>query len=106
MRSGNYKPSKPVYQGRWPTIRKQILRRDGYHCQIGLPGCTENATTVDHITPVAWGGEWYEPSNLRASCASCNTNLAAIAKKYKPKAPTIQTTERAGPTPTRPSRSW
>lgn len=104
MRSGRYKQRSEVYRGRWQTIRKRILARDQYQCQINLPGCTLEATTVDHITPIAWGGEWYDPSNLRAACTFCNSNLGAIAKKHKPKRPTNRTTD--PPPPQDPSRTW
>jgi 5-methylcytosine-specific restriction endonuclease McrA len=48
-----------------------ILRRDGYACQIGGPGCTGTATEVDHIHPKNWGGR-ATPDNLRAACRHCN----------------------------------
>ena len=60
------------YGGAWPRIRKQILLRDGYVCQINGPRCTKVATEVDHIVPRAAGGALYDPSNLRASCLKCN----------------------------------
>lgn len=106
MQSGNYKRKQPVYGGRWQSVRRSILKRDQYLCQIQLIGCTDRATTVDHITPVAWGGEWYDPSNLRAACANCNGNLAAIAKKHKPKPKPTNTTTTTTPTNDQPSRAW
>jgi len=47
MRSNNYKPTKPVYQGPWKTVRRRILERDNHTCQIGLPGCTIKENNVD-----------------------------------------------------------
>lgn len=64
--------TKPQYSGPWQKIRRQILERDGGLCQIQLDGCTTTATQVDHITPVSHGGQWWEPTNLRAACAHCN----------------------------------
>ena len=81
MRNGNYKPAKPVYRGQWATVRRRILERDSHTCQIGIPGCQVTATTVDHITPVALGGDWYSPDNLRAACAGCNGELAKITQR-------------------------
>ena len=75
--------TKPQYSGRWATIRKKILERDRYICQIQAPGCTIAANQVDHIIPVSKGGAWHDPNNLRASCPRCNngrnriTNLKA-----------------------------
>src|ERR1039458_8178731 len=65
-------PVHPAYRGKWPQVRKQILARDSASCQIRGPKCTGLATEVDHIVSVEKGGQWYEPSNLRASCRNCN----------------------------------
>ena len=52
----------------WRKIRKRILERDLYTCQIcGI----EEATHVDHILPRSKGGLDYD-ENLRATCQTCN----------------------------------
>ncbi len=51
----------------WRALRAQILARDRHRCQQ----CGKPATHVDHIRPVASGGEDH-PRNLRALCAECN----------------------------------
>jgi 5-methylcytosine-specific restriction endonuclease McrA len=51
--------------------RQRILARDGYRCQLRLPGCTGRATHVDHIVPRGVGGT-DDDSNRRAACAACN----------------------------------
>ena len=66
------KTTRPEYKGRWQTVRKRILERDGHTCQIRAPKCTIHATHVDHIIPVTQGGPWWDPDNLRAACAPCN----------------------------------
>ena len=98
-----YKQRKPVYGGKWQTVRRRILERDNNTCQIGLIGCTTTANTVDHITPVSWGGSWYDETNLRAACANCNGALAVLARKHAP-----QTTETAleARLTAEPSRDW
>lgn len=111
MHSSNYKRTKPEYRGNWKTVRARILKRDNYECQIGLPGCTLQAGTVDHIVPLAWGGDPRDESNLRAACVHCNAQLAAVAKKYKPRSATTRqrtTTIATSPTitPTSSSRDW
>lgn len=63
---------KPWYSGPWRKVRAEILVRDNHRCQIKGPGCTGEATEVDHITPVSMGGAWYDHENLRASCSRCN----------------------------------
>jgi 5-methylcytosine-specific restriction endonuclease McrA len=49
--------------------RKNILRRDGHHCQFC--GRSEVPLTVDHVLPVSRGGEdsW---ENLVCACVECN----------------------------------
>lgn len=64
--------AKPQYSGPWQRLRKQILNRDQYLCQIQAPRCTTHATHVDHIQPVTDGGAWWDPNNLRAACKNCN----------------------------------
>jgi 5-methylcytosine-specific restriction endonuclease McrA len=63
--------AKPYY--RWPAgLRQSILQRDDHTCRVRLPGCTHHAEVIDHIIPALSGGAWFEPSNLRAACKSCN----------------------------------
>jgi hypothetical protein len=66
------KQHHPAYRGPWSTVRKTILNRDNHQCQIRAPKCTGIATQVDHIIPITKGGAWWDPDNLRASCAHCN----------------------------------
>ena len=58
----------------WRLVRKQVLARDGYRCQLGLPGCTGVARQVDHIAEPAVGGAFFAMFNLRASCGHCNVS--------------------------------
>lgn len=51
----------------WKKIRLRILQRDGYECYW----CGADATTCDHVIPVARGGT-DEPDNLVAACKRCN----------------------------------
>ena len=66
----------PEYRGDWIRVRRLILERDGWVCQIKARGCTEKATAVDHIVAVSRGGPPLAPNNLRACCVSCNTGRA------------------------------
>jgi 5-methylcytosine-specific restriction enzyme A len=78
-----------VYGSRaWQTVRRQVLARDGFECQIRLPKCRGQATAVDHIVELEDGGSRYDLSNLQAACASCNaskrnTSLALRAKRAR-----------------------
>ena len=65
----------------WQKARGQVLKRDGHRCQIQLPGCTGEATVVDHIRSAADGGS-NEITNLRASCQSCNVAVRPRQVRY------------------------
>jgi 5-methylcytosine-specific restriction endonuclease McrA len=52
--------------------RRLILEQAGYLCQIRAPGCTNLATTCDHIRPLILGGS-HDLTNLRAACVHCNS---------------------------------
>lgn len=86
--------TKPAYRGAWRTVRLTILERDGYHCQLRLPGCTYKATTVDHIVEVVRGGRRLDPTNLRAACMHCNSKRGGHTKWN------------TQPTTLGPSRQW
>lgn len=70
--------SKSYGSRAWRKLRAEILERDGHQCQLGLPGCTVEATEVDHIVGVAAMGvdrnspAAHNPANLQASCHRCN----------------------------------
>lgn len=61
----------------YKLLRRAVLQRDGYVCQIRGPHCTTEATCVDHVTPRADGGAIYDPANMRASCWRCNSGRNA-----------------------------
>ena len=61
---------------KWRRIREVVLLRDSYTFQIHLPKvCGLRATMVDHIVPIAEGGEPFDETNLRAACGPCNSRL-------------------------------
>jgi 5-methylcytosine-specific restriction endonuclease McrA len=67
-------------------VRKVVLARDRFVCQIRLPACRGRADTVDHVVELEDGGSAYALSNLQAACRSCNTakrnrSLAVRAKR-------------------------
>ena len=79
----------PVYRSRaWAAVRKQVLARDGYVCQIRLGACRGLADTVHHVVELEDGGSAYALSNLQAACRSCNASkrnrsLAQRAKRAR-----------------------
>jgi hypothetical protein len=62
----------PQYSGPWARVRKSVLERDGYICQIRGKRCKVTATAVDHIIPPPLGPS-FDPDNLRAACKACNS---------------------------------
>jgi hypothetical protein len=62
----------------WQQYRLHILRRDRHQCQWRLEGCTDYATTVDHIIPREWDGPLMDDDNCVASCAHCNNKRVHI----------------------------
>lgn len=64
-----------------PTLRYQILKRDGFRCTICGRRAQDGVTLhVDHIKPVSKGG-LTTPSNLRTLCNECNLGKS---DKYDP----------------------
>ena len=61
---------------RWPAVRLQALRRDGWQCrQCGARGRLE----VDHIEPVRRSPERaFELENLQALCSGCHSRKTRI----------------------------
>jgi 5-methylcytosine-specific restriction enzyme A len=57
----------------WQKLRKAVLARDGYVCQIGGLRCRGEATSVHHLIPSSQAPElFWEPTNLVAACGRCN----------------------------------
>jgi len=55
-----------------PGIRFQVLKRDGYRCQMcGVTAQDGAKLEIDHIHPVSKGGS-NELSNLQVLCRDCN----------------------------------
>ena len=63
----------------WRKTRVLVLVRDGYRCQLRLPGvCVGEAAHVHHTRGKALGDD---PAYLLASCAPCNLSLGDPTKK-------------------------
>jgi 5-methylcytosine-specific restriction endonuclease McrA len=59
----------------WRATRLAVLERDGYVCQVRLPGCRRVATEAHHLDDFALHGAGMDPARLVASCARCNRVL-------------------------------
>jgi 5-methylcytosine-specific restriction enzyme A len=76
-----------AYGGSWPVIRKEVLERDRFECQLRFPViCFGRATQVDHIVRPEEGGT-NDLANLRAVCKPCHARRTgqqgALAKQRR-----------------------
>ena len=70
------KSGEVVTTAAWRKLRAQVLKRDKYRCQLREPGCTGQATQVDHIVNVGAGGAPLDPDNCQSVCPQCNARKA------------------------------
>lgn len=77
-----------VFRGVTPELRKQILERNGFTCQICGAGAGDDAPCnpghkvrfqIDHVIPISQGGTDDE-NNLRVTCTYFNKEKANILK--------------------------
>jgi len=63
----------------WKRLRLRVLSRDGYTCTYcGQP----EADQVDHVVPIARGGDIYNMDNLVACCRMCNLSKGTKTKAF------------------------
>lgn len=68
---------RPYSTARWQRLRKAKLARDPV-CQYCPPGRLTPATEVDHILPMARGGDALDWDNLKSACRSCHSSKTAF----------------------------
>lgn len=62
------------YDYKWRALVRFVLERDGYVCQLRIPGvCLGSANTGDHVVPLSRGGARLDEDNVQAACRPCNT---------------------------------
>lgn len=73
---------------RWPALRVQAKRRDGFKCvQCGARGRLE----VDHVKPVRTHPELaFTLDNLQCLCSGCHSRKTAIEVGFAPLDPERQ----------------
>jgi 5-methylcytosine-specific restriction endonuclease McrA len=74
----------------WRRLRRQVLERDGYRCQIRLPPwgpgtdqrCAITADCVHHTRGRATTGD--DPTYLQAACTPCNLRIGDPTRHTEP----------------------
>lgn len=56
----------------WQHVREVVYLRDGGRCMKCGKRLNKHNFHVDHIIPIAKGGDEWELSNLELSCQECN----------------------------------
>lgn len=69
----------PYSDPAWPKVRRYVLDRDGWTCQL----CGGSANAVDHIVSLVDGGHPFDPLNLRAICRPCNSRRGAATRERR-----------------------
>ena len=59
---------------RYRRIRAYVLERDGWRCQLQIPGiCTGRAEHAHHTRGRTMTGD--DPAHMVAACAACNLHI-------------------------------
>lgn len=80
----------PRDTGRWKGIRKRMVAAAtscaicGYALDHRGPARSRWRPSVDHILPIAHGGEPYAASNLRVVHHGCNSRAGAQVRRPRP----------------------
>lgn len=66
-------PNRIYQDKRWPVVRKICIRRASGLCENCLrKGIIVRGVDVDHIKPIAQGGEPFDVDNLQLLCKDCH----------------------------------
>ena len=72
---------------RWREVRAFVLERDGWQCQVQLPGCEGRARHAHHVQGRAVTGD--DPRYVVAACEHCNLKIGDPTKKDPPAQPDV-----------------
>ena len=73
----NRKPSRLYYTQRWKRYRKAVLSRQGGICEHCNDTPPDHMLHLDHIQPLAQGGEPFNDDNIQVLCVSCHAKKTA-----------------------------
>lgn len=78
-RGGPLRPRSPKTAAVYRTVRVPLVRAllaEHPACQLRLPGCTGEATTVHEVLPRGRGGSITDRDNCLTACVPCNTGAS------------------------------
>lgn len=75
---------KQLYPKGWSKIRREFISRHPLCRNCELFGQIELAQEVDHIKPLAKGGDPSDEKNLQPLCRACHRRKTAQDNKYQP----------------------
>lgn len=64
--------SRRGYDADWQRLRLSVLNREPFCRRCELNGRTTEATLVDHIVPIRFGGARLDEANLQPLCVPCH----------------------------------
>jgi hypothetical protein len=73
-----------LYPKNWTKIRKEFISKHPLCRSCELFGTIALACEVDHIKPLAKGGEPADENNLQSLCRPCHVRKTAADNKYAP----------------------
>ena len=92
----------PRNTSRWRKLRAQLVKQ-AVTCAICGHALVHNAKprtrwsiSIDHIVPIARGGNPFDPSNCRATHFGCNSRRAARIRNFGDHPPPPQRTRGSG----------
>lgn len=79
-------PTNPLYASKkWRKYRTALLMRRGGACEAcGNVPLFDRELHVDHIRPIAEGGEVYNEANLQVLCIQCHGKKTAGERGWGP----------------------
>lgn len=70
-------------KGNWEYTRKLVFKRDNNTCQLCKQHEEVSLLQVDHIIPIANGGDELNVDNLRTLCVVCHKKVTAEWRKER-----------------------
>lgn len=71
---------------RWRRVRAAVLARDGYLCQVRIPGVCTGAAPLrgGHVHHTQGKANGDDMRSLQASCPACNLHVGDVTKADDP----------------------